>query len=273
MAAPFFVFTVNLPVGMPLEVEGDRKEENAVKKRLSLWLALLLTLCALPAAAEWTEDQLLRYYEGALFVGDSISRQFQTYLYHKKLDDPSFVWNVHYANSQSYSLYSASRKNLLKSGTVLNYKGKDTTLVEVVRQTRPEKMLILLGVNDYAGENIEKHIGYCGRILELTRQVNPETKVFFFSLTPVTKAFCKKRDYRSMWDDYNAALEAFCAENGAGYVDIASPMKDADGYLKTEYTSDGKYHLSPAGLQSWLESLADYAGQQAEMGLWTPGET
>ena len=243
-----------------------------MKKRLSLLLAvLLLTLTALPAAAEWTEGELLGFYQGALFVGDSISRQLQTYLYHKKLDDPAFAWDVRYANSQSYSLYSASRKSLLKNGTVLNYKGRDTTLMEVVKQLQPEKTLILLGVNDYAGEDIEKHIGYCARILELTRQVSPETRVIFFSLTPVTKDFCKKKDYRRMWDDYNAALMAFCAENGAGYMDIAAPMKDADGYLKAEYTSDGRYHLSPAGLQSWLDSMIVYARQQAEKGLWTPG--
>ena len=244
-----------------------------MKRRLLPLIALLLlTLCAMPAAAEWTDGELLGFYQGALFVGDSISRQLQTFLYHRKLDDPAFVWDVRYANSQSYSLYSASRKNLLKNGTVLNYKGKDTTLVEVVKQLQPEKMLILLGVNDYAGEDIEKHIGYCARILELTRQVSPETEVIFFSLTPVTKDFCKKKDYRRMWDDYNAALMAFCAENGTGYMDIAAPMKDADGYLKAEYTSDGKYHLSPAGLQSWLDSMTIYARQQAEKGLWTPGE-
>ena len=248
-------------------------EDDTLKRRF-LWLTvlLLLTLWAMPAAAEWTDGELLDYYQGALFVGDSISRQLQTFLYHKKLDDPAFVWDVRYANSQSYSLYSASRKNLLKNGTVLNYKGKDTTLVEVVKQLQPEKMLILLGVNDYAGENIEKHIGYCGRILELTKQVSPETEVIFFSLTPVTKSFCKKKDYRRMWDDYNAALKAFCEENGAGYMDIDTPMKNADGYLKADYSSDGKYHLSPTGLQSWLDSMIAYARQQAENGLWTPGE-
>lgn len=236
-------------------------------------LCLMLAFGAFGAqASEWTDGQLLGYYQGALFVGDSISRQLQTYLYHRKLEDPAFIWEVRYANSQSYSLYSASRRNLLKNGTVLNYKGKDTTLMEVVRQLKPERMLILLGVNDYAGEDIEKHIGYCGRILELTKEVSPDTRVIFFSLTPVTRDFCKRKDFRTMWDDYNAALERFCAENGAGYMDIATPMKDAEGYLKDEFTSDGKYHLNPAGLQSWLESMVGYARQQAEAGLWTPGE-
>ena len=73
-----------------------------------------------------------------------------------------------------------------------------------------------------------------------------------------------------MWDHYNAALEEMCLRRGAGYVDIASPLKDGDGYLRAEYCRDGEYHLSDAGLGVWLSALTAYARQQADAGLWTP---
>lgn len=244
-------------------------------KRIGAFLLLLLIFagCLVPGLAErLSENQLASYYDGAVFVGDSITAQLLVYVREKQQKDPGFFSNVKFLTAQSYSLYTASRKNLLANKPNLKYRGEEMPLCRILKEMKPTKALILLGVNDYIGETIEKGIGYDERILDLTKEFAPDTQIIFQSLTPVRPAFCKRHDYRTLWDQYNAALEAFCQERNVPYIDIASRLKDEEGYLKKGYSSDGKYHLKPAGLQLWLDALLDYAQSQYDQGVWNPKE-
>lgn len=245
-----------------------------MNKRIAWILLVILILSGISTARgeTLTQEQLISFYEDSVFVGDSITRQFHTYMNEKKKTEPGFLFPVKYLTAQSYMLYTASRKNPTTRGTVLTYKGSEMPLCRILEKMKPRMAFILLGVNDYAGEQIEKHIGYCERIVELTAEFAPETKIVFFSLTPVTRSFCRKKDYRTMWDEYNKALEEKCAEMGAGFVDIATPLKDEEGYLPGEYSSDGQYHMNDKGLQIWFDCLMDYAQEQYDQGLWAPGE-
>jgi len=245
-----------------------------MRRILCFFMLWALLLCCLPAARgeALTEEQLLSYYDGCVFVGDSITRQLRVYILEKQKTDPGFMKNTKFLVTQSYFLYTASLKNLRKDANNLIYRGTEMPLCRILGEMKPKRALILLGVNDYIGEQIEKGIGYCERIIDRAAEFSPDTQIIFESLTPVTERFCRRKDYRTMWDQYNAALEEMCARRGVGYVDIATPLKDEEGYLRKEYSSDGKYHLKDKGLQLWLDTLADYARQQYEQGLWTPDE-
>lgn len=247
-------------------------------RRAAAALLTLMMLCPGAMTAEesarpaLTEEQLLSYYDGAVFIGDSITGQLYSYVLRQRESDPDFMKNTKFYTADSYFLYAASRKYLLNDVNNLSMRGVEMPLWELVGVLQPRRVLILLGVNDYAGSRIEKNIGYCERILDLIGQSAPDAQVIFESLTPVRPAFCRGKDYRTQWDQYNAALEEMCLRRGAGYVDIASALKDEDGYLRKEYSSDGEYHLSRAGLRVWLDSLIRYARAQYESGLWTPQE-
>ena len=242
-----------------------------MRRIVSVLVAALMLLGCLPGLCEeLTQEQLLSYYDGSVFVGDSITRQLRVFVLEKQETEPDFLKNARFLVTQSYFLYTASRKYLQKNANNLIYRGEEMPLCEIIGQMKPKRVLILLGVNDYVGEKIEKGIGWCERIVDLIAETSPDTQVIFESLTPVTPKFCRKKDYRTMWDEYNAALEEMCRRRGAGYIDIATPLKDADGYLREDYSSDGEYHLKGVGLQLWLDTLAAYARQQYEAGLWTP---
>ncbi len=234
-------------------------------------LAAVLLIGCIPAGAEeWTEKQLLSYYDGCVFVGDSITGQLRTYVLERRQEDPEFMKSARFFYVNSYFLYIASLRFPPEDANNLVLAGKERSLCEIIGMLQPKRVLILLGVNDMVGEKTEKGVSWCERILSLAAEASPETQVIFESLTPVTPRFCRKADYRTMWNEYNAALEAMCLRSGAGYIDIATPLKDGEGYLRDDYCRDGEYHLSDAGLQVWLDSLADYARRQCEAGLWTP---
>ena len=245
------------------------------RRLFSAFFALIL-LCSAASAAEeaarppLSEEQLLSYYDGAVFIGDSITGQLHAYVLRQRQSDPDFMKNTKFYTADSYFLYAASRKYLLNDVNNLTLRSVEMPLWELVEVLQPKRVLILLGVNDYAGDQIEKNIGYCERILDLICPAAPDTQVIFESLTPVRPAFCRRKDYRAMWDAYNAALEEMCLRRGAGYIDIAAALKDEDGYLRKEYCSDGEYHLSRAGVRVWLDSLIQYAQTQYDLGLWEP---
>lgn len=217
-----------------------------------------------------SRDQLSSFYKGAFFIGDSITEQLKGYIRKEQQEHPDFFPDVKFLTAQSYCLYTASRKNLLPEKANLKLGGKEKTLWEILKERKPTKALILLGVNDYIGKTVEKGIDYDNRILDLAQKHAPDTEVIFLSLTPVTKSFCKHQDYRTMWDEYNEALKGLCLLRNVPYIDIASRMKDEEGYLKKDYSSDGKYHLKTQALELWVEALLDYAQSQYDQGLWTP---
>lgn len=242
-----------------------------MRRIVCLLTTAVLLLCAAPGfGEELTEKQLLSYYENCLFVGDSITRDLRFYVLNQRKTDPDYMKGVDFKAADSYHLYIASRKYLQQSAVNLVYHGTEMPLCEIVGYTKPKRVLILLGVNDYIGKEIGKGIGYCERIVDLIADSSPDTQVIFQSLTPVTPRFCRKADYRTMWDEYNAALEEMCREKGAGYIDIASRLKDEEGYLAAEYSQGDGYHLNPAGIALWVDALKDYAQAQYDAGLWTP---
>lgn len=241
-------------------------------KGLAVMLSFLLALMPLCASAQalQTPDPDL-FYHRQVFAGDSLTRQFKLFLNQQATAEANVPKPV-FLTAHGYLLYTASRNKTQTNHVNLVYKGKEMPLCRIVGQIQPQRVFILLGVNDYAGRDIPKNIGYCRRIVELIARYSPGTQVYFFSLTPVTPLFSGEQDLRTLWDEYNRALEAMCTEEGAHYIDIATPLKDENGYLKSGYCSDGMYHLSPAGLQVWLDTLRSYATAQYEQGLWVPDQ-
>ena len=45
---------------------------------------------------------------------------------------------------------------------------------------------------------------------------------------------------------------------------------DEEGFLYTQYSSDGRCHLNAKGLKLWVDALLEYAQAQYDAGLWTP---
>ena len=251
------------------------------------WIAGLLILCMaagmLPALAEeparLPDETLMGFYDNAMFVGDSLVRMFRNYIKERQKQDQGYFSGTVFYSSYSYQLRLAAKEKPWSGDKAnLQYKGKDETLCRIAKKEQPARILILAGLNDNFTQNVDGEDGmdrgmrYVGQIMELLGEYAPEAQVYFFSLTPVTKEVEKKRHVRDRWDEYNALLEARCAELGAGYIDIATPLKDEDGLLPKDRTADGEYHLNDRGNEIWAQTLLDYAQAQYEAGNWIPEE-
>ena len=242
-----------------------------MRKRATAILILLLWLAAMPARGEkLPRATLMRFYDDAVFVGDSVTRQLEIFVRRQRTRQPGYLGKAQFLAEQNYMLYRASRNNVASKDANYKYKGSTKPLCRILGEMRPKRALILLGLNDYIPTKIPKGLAYAKRIVALTKKYAPDTQVIFLSLTPVTKAFGGKKDYQPLWDEYNQALEKQCRAQGVPFIDIATPLKDKTGHLDAAYTNDKKCHLSAKGLKRWVDVLLSYAQSQYDRGEWKP---
>jgi len=256
-----------------------------MKKKNWLMLLLCLVLLLPAAAAEESADPvrlpdetLMTYYEDTFFVGDSLVRMFHNYVKKMLQKDPEFFKGIKFYDAYSYQLRTAAKEYVVDTDANLRYKGSDEVLCRIVKDKKPGKLFILAGLNDNFAktvngvEGIDRGMRAVEKIVALMKKSSPDTQVYFFSMTPVTQRVENKRHIRDTWDEYNARLAEKCRELGAIYVDIATPLKDENGLLPKSLSHDGEYHLNDEGNAIWAQTLLDFAQEQYEAGLWTPGE-
>lgn len=242
-----------------------------MRKRAMAMLILFLLVAAIPAQGEkLPRTTLMRFYDDAVFVGDSVTKQLEIFVRRQRARQPGYLGKAQFLAEQNYSLYRGSRNSVAKKEVSFSYKGQPAPLCRILGEMRPKRALILLGLNDYIPTKISKGMTYIKRIVTLTKKYAPDTQVIFFSLTPVTKAFGGKKDYQPLWDEYNRALEKQCRGLNIPFIDIATALKDKTGHLDAAYTNDKKCHLSAKGLKCWVNTLLAHAQSQYDQGAWKP---
>lgn len=253
-----------------------------MKKRL---LSLMLCLALLPfalspeahAADRLPDQTLMTYYNNSIFAGDSLIRMFRNYVKGRQEKEPDYFSGIKFYSTYSIQLRTLGLEWVVSELSNLVYKGSDQVLCRIVKSVGADKVFILAGLNDNLsreqdGSGIDRGIRYVHNIVNMVRKYSPETLIYFFSLTPVTKKIEDSRHVQAVWDNYNEQLKAACEELDAIYIDIATALKDENGLLPKEITTDNEYHLNEEGNAIWAQLLLDFAQEQYEAGIWTPDQ-
>jgi len=131
-------------------------------------------------------------------------------------------------------------------------------LLAITIQDKPEKVFIMIGINDLArGFPQEVIIKNYKRIVAVIREASPKTKIYFQSILPVNESFEKLKGHYKRANEIpeiNNFLREWTKEQGIGYVDLFSAMADENDRLKASYTWDG-IHLTLEGYRKWVEVL------------------
>lgn len=245
--------------------------DMTIIRRIGALVLCLLALGGAAGAERLSDQQLMSYYHNSVVVGDSIPRMLRNYIAGRQETDPAFFEGMRFFTYYSYMLRSAAREEPVEEEVNLVLKGADYSLCQLMNELQPDKVFVLAGLNDKIGEKIDKGMEYVAEIMRLMAQYAPETKVYFFSLTPVTYRVAEERPkLPEQWNEYNARLRQKCGEVGALYVEIAEPLKNEDGLLPMALSHDGQYHLNDEGNAVWVQALLDYAQSRYDAGLWSP---
>lgn len=130
--------------------------------------------------------------------------------------------------------------------------------LDEVTASQPEKVFIMIGINDIA-RNIPDTLilNNHRRIVKAISAASPQTVIYLQSLLPVNGAFLQFKNHQGK-DAHIAAvnkgLRAIAEEMGCTYVDLHTPFSDEQGQLDPAYTNDG-LHLNGAGYLHWKAQL------------------
>jgi lysophospholipase L1-like esterase len=94
------------------------------------------------------------------------------------------------------------------------------------------------------------------------REFNPGIEIIALSMTPIVEESQKKNLKQENINLFNERLEVLCKEENVHFLDVASSLKNSDGYLDEALSSDKYVHLGVDGMNIMIDILYDFARQQ-----------
>lgn len=206
------------------------------------------------------------WFDDAVFVGDSVSLKLTGYVTKMRQTDPDYLGKAQFLTAGSLGSGNALWEVSDKSVHPL-YQGTKMRLEDSVHACGAKKLYILLGMNDVGLYGVDDSVANMETLLKLIKEKTPDLEIFVQSATPIHKGNEKKVLNNENLRLYNEKLQEMCQRNGYNYVDIASVLTDAEGYLPDSYCSDASgmgMHFTDEACRIWVDYLRqDAAARQA----------
>ena len=128
-----------------------------------------------------------------------------------------------------------------------------------ILEHKSKKFFLAIGVNDIKrGASIEEVSRIYERIIKLIIQISPKTKLYVQSILPVNEAMLSSiyvKITNESINNVNKKIQELAVKYDCIYVDLhLSELKDVDGQLKKEFSTDG-LHLQPLAYIIWANYL------------------
>lgn len=231
-------------------------------KRCLCWLVLLVMLVGFaPAGGEQKPDLPPEYafYNEVVFVGDSLMNQLHRHRTALRNEGVEIFGNARFLSAGAYSLYLAGFDQALKDQPALLYRGQWLGLGPALKAMEAKEVYMMLGLADDPGRDPERDKRRYTRVIEGIRKAVPDIQITALSLTPITKRGESRSTTQKGIDVFNQNLEGWSHELGIGYLDVATALKNADGYLDSSLSNDKKVHLNEEGLRILTALLHQHA--------------
>ncbi len=215
-----------------------------------------------PVSPPQPPETMDTYFNDTVFIGDSIMEGIHLYVSAQRSSRP-MLGNAFFLTS----LYGVNITTLAQDGSGYRYQGEEQTLAQILSQLPCKRIFILLGLNDLEAADpvIENIINSYRSLIGQIKDMVPGAEVIVMTNTPKISSYWLP-DYTINRNFNNDLITAFagavinmCETEGIPYVDTSSDLKDANGYLKEEYCSDGFLHLNYDGAAVVVNALERYA--------------
>lgn len=194
----------------------------------------------------------VNFFNDAIFIGDSVTLRLAYYA-----PGTGLLGSAQFIAQGSYGAGHAARSTMYVS-----FRGQSFTIQDAVKESGAKKVFLMMGMNDLNKFGIDKTIGYWDTMCKNILEVNPDVKIYVQSMTPVYTGGESGKLNNPTIDAYNVKLEAFAAEKGFAYVNVAPYMKDGSNGLAASFCSDKFVHLTAKGAQRWIDVLRAFADTQ-----------
>lgn len=202
-----------------------------------------------------TEAEADKFFSDAVFYGDSVGLGFQNYV-SKQGDD--FLGGMIVYGMGSYGLGN-SLKAVSSTSIHPTYKGYQTQLWNLTKELKVKKVFMMFGMNDLGLYGVTDSITNYKTLIDKIREVNPGVEIYIMTTTPMTSSYQLKYLNNHNIRLFNNKLRDLQEEWDVTMIDVASYLMDDNGYLKSKYASDGKYHLTESAYKEWVKVLRSFA--------------
>lgn len=207
-----------------------------------------------------TEDEIANYFQSAYVTGDSVAYGFQLYANRQKANS-AILQNLGFLTRGSFSAHNAFMA-ISKKSVHPTYQGAQHHIWDSLQMVGAKHVFMFFGLNDLNIGGVDSTVDYYVRLINQIRAVNPDIAFTIISTTPMYQGSEKGKLTNANIDALNARMQTLCAENGWGYLDIASHLKSANGTLAAQYCSDHYVHETNAAYAIWLQCFHDYAQEK-----------
>lgn len=195
----------------------------------------------------------MRYFDDALFVGDSLTQGFQLYA-------AGAIQNAKYA-----AYVGAGPKTFL-DGTVTNAENQTVRPIDEILAAAPKKVYLLLGTNSMENQTDETLLKYYAEFLDFLIPQLPEDTVYYLQAIPPVSAEKMAEDEKytvARIQALNEALAQLAYERDLHFLDLYSLFADETGAMKADYTTPDGVHVNGTGYDAWREYLVTHTAYDA----------
>ena len=130
----------------------------------------------------------------------------------------------------------------------------------------PKKVFINIGTNDLNRPDmtIDAIMANYEQMIFQIKQQNAAVKIYLMAYYPVNEVVatpeikeCLKVRTNEKIAQANAAVQSLAQKHGLAFIDVTAPLKDAQGRLKAEYTTEGM-HIKPEGYRAIFPLVVPY---------------
>lgn len=141
--------------------------------------------------------------------------------------------------------------------------GISNRLPELLRH-RPSKMFLMVGVNDLLFDTPLLEIAARYRsLVQQIRSRSPNTQLVLLGLPSVNNQIKQTGLTTSAVDGLNTKIAQIAKEYALPFVDLKTPLSDAEGRLSAKFTEDG-LHLNALAYLVWKQGIAAYLGVRGD---------
>jgi len=208
------------------------------------------------------------YFDNALFIGDSIMEGIRQYVAMARKTEPTLSDAAFLASTQGISL--ADLVGDRQTGVAYHYKGEAMPLTDIVTAIAPNRVFLLIGLNDMAAKEADTTVAMdrYGRLIDLLQATLPNAEIIVMTNPPKVAGswlpdYTPNRQFgNALIDEYVAALQALCTQRNIPCVDTHAALSDDSGVLPEAYCRDGFVHLSNDGAAVVVEALYAFAANR-----------
>ena len=192
------------------------------------------------------------FCDDAVCIGDSLTTGIQLY---NILPDTTVLASV-----------GININNIFTNEVISDGNGGQQTILDAAKDIQPAKIYTMLGTNGLKGLGPEETVRYYRQLVQQLKADHPDSIIYVQSLMPINEEiFAANYGYEltnAEIDECNELLMQMAGEEEVYFVNCAEAIKDENGELPAEFTTDG-LHFRGEYYNKWIDYLKEHTVPEA----------